>query len=62
MRGLGWPMRGLIWLAVVAFAAVYLLVLTPVALLLRLLPKPRRDTYWRPRPHRDDLASYLRAS
>jgi hypothetical protein len=51
----------LVCLAVVVFAAMYLLVLTPPAVLLRLLPTPRRDSYWQSRVQCDDLASYLRA-
>jgi hypothetical protein len=50
------------WLLVVALAAVYLLVLTPLALLWRLRPAPRRDTCWQPRPQTEDMAAYLRTS
>jgi hypothetical protein len=57
-----WLLRPLRWLAILAPAAVYLLLLTPLALLLRPWPARRRETYWQPRPHRDDLASYLRTS
>jgi hypothetical protein len=61
MSRFAWLLRPLRWLAMLGPAAVYLL-LTPLALLLRLWPARRRETYWQPRPQREDLASYLRAS